>query len=294
MATLKRTKAIPTLAPARTFPLARWLAQLPLYVVLIIGAMIMLLPFVWMLSASSKSLSEVLQIPPTFIPKSLTLKNYQEVFTQQPLFGRFFINSVIVAAVTVVSVLVTSALAGYAFAKFQFPGKNLLFVLFLSSMMIPFQVRMVPLYVMVSDWKLTDSYAGLILPGLVEAFGIFLMRQFIASIPNDLIDAARIDGASEPRIVLQILLPLLRPALSALAIFTLIGNWEAFLWPLLVTNTEAMRTLPIGLALFAGRYVERFDLEMAAATIAIAPMVLVFFILQRRFIEGITLTGIKG
>jgi multiple sugar transport system permease protein len=153
---------------------------------------------------------------------------------------------------------------------------------------------MVPLFIMVSDWKLTDTYTGLILPGLVEAFGIFLMRQFITSIPNDLIDAARMDGASEPRIVIQIILPLLRPALSALAIFTLIGNWEAFLWPLLITNTEPMRTLPIGLALFAGRYVERFDLEMAAATIAILPMVLVFFILQRRFIEGITLSGLKG
>src|SRR5581483_6562474 len=196
-------------------------------------------------SASFKTLAEALQVPPQWLPSTLSLRNYQEVFNQQPLFGRFFLNSVIVAVVTVISVLITSSLAGYAFAKFNFPGKNLLFVFFLSTMMIPFQVRMVPLFVMVSDWHLTDTYAGLILPGLVEAFGIFLMRQFITSIPNDLIDAARIDGASEPRIVVQILLPLLRPALSALAIFTLIGNWEAFLWPLLITNAEEMRTLPI-------------------------------------------------
>lgn len=293
MATITK-QVVPAVTHARTGQRSQWALHLPLYLILILGAVIMLLPFLWMISASFKSLAEVFRIPPQWLPAHPSLKNYQEVFNQQPLFGRFFLNSVIVAAVTVVSVLITSSLAGYAFAKFEFPGKNLLFVLFLSSMMIPFQVRMVPLYIMVSDWHLTDTYTGLILPGLVEAFGIFLMRQFITSIPNDLLDAARIDGASEPRIVLQILLPLLRPALSALAIFTLIGNWEAFLWPLLITNAEEMRTLPIGLASFAGRYIERVDLEMAAATIAVIPMVLVFFLLQKRFIEGITLSGLKG
>lgn len=293
MATITK-QVVPAVTQTRVARRSRWALHIPLYLILILGAIIMLLPFVWMLSASSKTMAEIFQLPPRWLPATLTLKNYQQVFAEQPLFGRFFLNSVIVAAFTVVSVLITSSLAGYAFAKFDFPGKNLLFVLFLSSMMIPFQVRMVPLYIMVSDWHLTDTYAGLILPGLVEAFGIFLMRQFITSIPNDLLDAARIDGASEPRIVLQILLPLLRPALSALAIFTLIGNWEAFLWPLLITNAEEMRTLPIGLASFAGRYIQRVDLEMAAATIAILPMVIVFFLLQKRFIEGITLSGLKG
>jgi len=216
------------------------------------------------------------------------------VFRQQPLFGRYFLNSVVVALCTVVSVLFTSTLAGYAFAKFSFPGKRILFLFVLSTMMIPFQIRMVPLYIMVNSWKLSDTYTGLILPGLVDAFGIFLMRQFIASIPNDLIDAARIDGASEPGIFLRMILPLVQPALSALAIFTLIGNWEAFLWPLLITNKEYMRTLPIGLASFSGRYLSRFDLQMAASTIAILPMIVMFFVLQRRFIQGVTLTGLKG
>lgn len=271
-----------------------WLTALPLYLLLMLGAILMLLPFFWMLSASFKSLDEVLQIPPTWLPQHLTLDNYAEVLRQQPLFPRFFLNSVIVAAVTVVSVLFTSALAGYAFAKFTFAGKKLLFIFVLSTMMIPFQIRMVPLFIMVTNWHLADTYAGIILPGLVDAFGIFLMRQFIASIPNDLLDAARIDGASEPGIFVRIVLPLIQPALSALAIFTLIGNWESFLWPLLITNTEALRTLPIGLSLFAGRYLERFDLEMAASTIAILPMVIAFFFLQRRFIEGITLSGLKG
>lgn len=283
-----------TLTVTRPRRRAPRLIHLPLYLILILGAVLMLMPFFWMISASFKSLNEVLQIPPSWLPKNPDFRNYAEVFRQQPLFGRFILNSVIVAAVTVVSVLFTGSLAGYVFAKFNFPLKNVLFIFVLSTMMIPFQIRMVPLFIMMNDWKLVDTYAGLILPGLVDAFGIFMMRQFIASIPNDLIDAARIDGASEPGIFFRIILPLIQPALSALAIFTLIGNWESFLWPLLITNSEELRTLPIGLALFAGRYLERFDLEMAAATIAILPMVLAFFILQRRFIEGITLTGLRG
>ena len=264
------------------------------YLVLIIGALFMLMPFVWMISASFKTLAEVIQVPPQWLPKTLDLRNYREVFEQQPYFGRFFINSVVVAALTVLAVLFTSALAGYAFAKFQFRFKRALFLFVLCTMMIPFQIRMVPLFVQFSDWGLTDSYAGLVLPGIVEGFGIFLMRQFISSIPNDLMDAARIDGASEPGIFVRIILPLVQPALSALAIFTLTSNWESFLWPLLITNSEAMRTLPIGLASFSGRYIQRYDLQMAAATIAVLPMVIVFFLLQKRFVEGITLTGMKG
>ena len=271
-----------------------WLVVVLLHLLLLGGAVAMLMPFFWMITASFKSLAEVLQIPPTWIPEHISLRNYLEVFRQQPLFGRFFLNSVIVAAITVTSVLITSALAGYALAKFQFRGRNLIFLFILSTMMIPFQIRMVPLYIMVSNWHLTDTYLGLALPGLVEAFGIFLMRQFIVSIPSDLLDAARIDGASEPGIFVRIVLPLTKPALSALAIFTLIANWESFLWPLLIVNAEEMRTLPLGLALFAGRYIERVDLEMAASVITILPMVLVFFFLQRRFVEGITLTGLKG
>lgn len=266
---------------------------IPIYILLGLGAVAMLLPFLWMISASFKPLSEVIKVPPTWLPQHPTLHNYAEVFRQMP-FGRFFLNSVIVAVVTVISVLLTSALAGYAFAKFHFPGKAVLFLFVLSTLMIPFQVRMVPLYVMLFDWKLVDTYTGLILPGLVDAFGIFLMRQFILSIPTELIDAARIDGASEPDIFVRIILPLSQPALSALAIFTLIGNWESFLWPLLVANSEAMYTLPIGLAQFSGRFLERIELQMAASTIAILPMVFAFFVLQRRFVEGITLTGLKG
>lgn len=254
----------------------------------------MVLPFVWMISASFKSLAEVMRIPPSFLPDHVSLENYREVFRQQPYFGRYFLNSVVAAAITVLAVLITSAMAGYALAKFRFRGRTVVFFLILSTLMVPFQIRVVPLYVMVAGWHLSDTYVGLTLPALVDAFGIFLMRQFILSLPNDLLDAARIDGASEPRIFGGIVLPLIAPALSALAIFTLIASWESFLWPLLITNVESMRTLPIGLSLFAGRYIQRVDLQMAASTIAILPVVLLFFLLQRRFIEGITMTGIKG
>lgn len=276
---------------------SRTLRSLPmaaLYLVLLVGAGVALFPVFVMVTASFKSLAEVMRIPPQWLPEHITLKNFREVFRQQPLYWRYFVNSAVVALITVVSVLVTSALAGYALSKFRFRGRNLIFLFILSTMMIPFEIRMVPLYVMVSSWHLTDTYLGLALPGLVGAFGIFLMRQFIASIPDDLMDAARIDGASEPGIFVRIILPLTKPALSALAIFTLVSNWEAFLWPLLIVNSEEMRTLPLGLALFAGRYLQRLDLQMAASVLTVLPMVIVFFVLQKRFVEGITLTGLKG
>lgn len=273
---------------------ARRIAIIGLHCLLIAGGILALFPVFVMVTASFKSLAEVLRVPPAWLPEQLTLKNFREVFRQQPLYARYFLNSAIVALITVGSVLFTSSLAGYALSKFRFRGRNAIFIFILGTMMIPFEIRMVPLYVMVSDWHLTDTYLGLALPGLVGAFGIFLMRQFIASIPGDLMDAARIDGASEPGIFFRIVLPLSKPALSALAIFTLVGSWEAFLWPLLIVNSETMRTLPFGLALFAGRYLQRLDLQMAASVLTVLPMVIVFFVLQRRFVEGLTLTGLKG
>ncbi len=281
--------------PARRLrlPWARALGMLPLHLALAAGAVIMLLPLFWMLSASVKPLPEILQVPPTWIPKAPTLKNYATVF-QQMAFARYIANSLVVAAVTVVCVLLTSALGGYALSKFQFPGRDAIFVAILSTMMIPFQVRMIPLYVMVYQAKLVNTYAALILPGAVDAFGIFMLRQYIQSLPNDLIDAARMDGASEPGIFWRIVLPLCGPALSALAIFTFMWSWESFIWPLIVTNTEQMLTLPIGLSKFSGRYLTRYDLTMAAATVSITPVLIVFLVLQRRFIEGVALTGMKG
>jgi len=262
------------------------------YTVLTSGAVVMLAPLIWMVFAGFKTLPEILTVPPTILPNGWAFDNFISVLRDTP-FVRYFFNSVLVAAITVGSVLITSSMAGYAFAKFDFPGKNILFVLVLATLMIPFQVRVIPLYVLASDLDLLDSYVGLVLPGLVDAFGIFLMRQFMQSIPSDLIDAARVDGASEPRIFLKIVLPLAKPALSALAIFTLVASWESFLWPLLVVSSPDKFTLPLGLAQFSGRFITRVDLQMAASTLTVLPLLIVFLFMQRRFIEGMATSGMK-
>lgn len=262
------------------------------YLLLAAGAVVMLGPLLWMFLASFKSLPEILTFPPTILPEHWGVENYRSVFDQAD-FVRYFFNSVVVAAITVASVLITSSLAGYAFAKFNFPGKNVLFVMVLATLMIPFQVRVIPLYILTSDLHLLNTYAGMVLPSLVDAFGIFLMRQFLQAVPSELMEVARVDGAGELTIFFRIVLPLAKPALAALSIFTLVSSWESFLWPLLVASSPDMYTLPLGLAQFAGRYLTRTDLQMAASTLTILPMLIAFLILQKRFIEGMATTGMK-
>ena len=262
------------------------------YLLLLAGAVAMLTPLIWMVLASFKTLPEILTFPPTFLPKQLNLDNYRAVFDTAD-FVRYFVNSTIIAAITVASVLITSSMAGYAFAKFSFPGRDALFVLVLATLMIPFQVRVIPLYVLASDLHLLNTYGGMVLPTLVDAFGIFLMRQYMMSIPNELIESARVDGAGELRIFAQIVLPLAKPALSALTIFTLVASWESFLWPLLVASSPDMYTLPLGLAQFAGRFLNRTELQMAAATMTVLPLLIAFLFMQKRFIEGMATTGMK-
>jgi multiple sugar transport system permease protein len=272
-------------APARTATVAK-------HLVLLAGAVLMLAPLIWMVLASFKTLPEILAFPPTLLPEQVNLDNYRTVF-ETAEFVKYFINSVLVAVISVGSVLLTSSLAGYAFAKFTFPGRNLLFIGVLATLMIPFQVRVIPLYVLASELHLLNTYAGLVMPTLVDAFGVFLMRQYMLSIPSELIESARADGAGEIRIFFSIMLPLCKPALSALTIFTLVVSWESFLWPLLVSSTPDMYTLPLGLAQFAGRYVDRTDLQMAAATMTVLPLLIVFLFMQKRFIEGMATTGMK-
>lgn len=262
------------------------------YLLLLVGAIIMLTPLLWMVLASFKTLPEILSFPPTFLPEQVRLDNYAAVFETAD-FVRYFFNSVLIALITVLSVLLTSSMAGYAFAKFSFPGRDALFVVVLATLMIPFQVRVIPLYVLASDLHLLNTYAGMVLPTLVDAFGIFLMRQYLMSIPSELIESARVDGAGELRIFFVIVLPLAKPALSALTIFTLVMSWESFLWPLLVASSPDMYTLPLGLAQFAGRFLNRTDLQMAAATMTVLPLLIVFLLMQKRFIEGMATTGMK-
>lgn len=271
---------------------ARPVIKVVTYALLTLGALPMLLPFVWMLSSALKPLPEVMLIPPTWIPSHPALDNFVAIFKQLP-FGRYFLNSVLVAAIVVAGVLVVSAMAGYAFSKFTFPGRDLLFIVMLASLMVPFQVRMIPLYLVSINLRLVDTLWGVAFPWLFDAFGIFLMRQFIQTIPTDLIEAARIDGAGELRIFWTVILPLIKPALAALGIFTLVGNWEEFLWPLIVTSSDASRTIPVGLQRFSEQYMSNIHWQMAGAVVAVAPLIIAFFFFQRQFIQGITLTGLK-
>ncbi len=262
------------------------------YTLLSAGAVPMLLPFAWMLSSAFKPLPEVMRVPPTWIPEHPTLANFAAIFAQAP-FGRYFLNSIVVAAIVVGGVLVVSSLGGYALGKFRFPGRELLFIAMLASLLVPFQVRMIPLYLLSLRLGLVDTPLGLAFPWLFDAFGIFLVRQFVQTIPTELVEAARIDGASEIRIFVQIVLPLLRPALAALGILTLVGNWEEFLWPLIVTSSDASRTIPVGLQRFSEQYMSNVHWQMAGAVVAVTPLLVAFFFFQRQFIQGITLTGLK-
>lgn len=261
----------------------------------IIIAVIMFFPFFWMISTSFKSSPEAIAFPPTIIPKNpVGLTNYIRVLSDVPFF-LFYENSIIVAVAVTSACLLTSSLAGYIFAKFNFPGRDVLFIFILATMMIPFFVILIPIFIMVRSLGLVNTLWALIVPGLVSAFGIFLMRQYMVSIPGELIDVARIDGCSEFGIYSRIILPLSKPALSALGIFIFTLNWDSFLWPLIVIENINKRTVPLGLALFTQQFgTPSYNLILAASVMAVLPVMMVFLFFQKNFIQGITLTGIKG
>ncbi|HNR80564.1 MAG TPA: carbohydrate ABC transporter permease [Mesotoga infera] len=263
------------------------------YALLIIFAFIMLMPFVWMLLSTFKDQRELFEFPPKFLPKKLTLNNYIEVFKTVP-FVRYYLNSLLVTFSSVVLNLFSSSLAGYAFAKYRFKGREIIFKVILGAMMIPFPVTIIPLYIMVYDLGLVDSYFALIITGSVSIFGTFLMRQFIVNIPDDLLDAARIDGSSEFGTYVRIILPNLKAPLSALAVFSFMSTWNAFLWPLLVVNDDRHRTVQLGVQFFTQRYGDLIHLQITAAAMAIIPIIVLYLFLQRQFIQGITMTGLKG
>jgi len=264
-----------------------------LYVGLSIGAVLMISPFLFMVLASFKTGQEIVQVPPTLWPVHPTLDNYRQVLGGIP-FGTFYRNSIIVSTTVTLSVLLTSSLAGYIFAKFRFMGCNLLFVVVITTLMIPFQVILIPVYMVVNAVGLLNTLWALILPAMVSPFGIYLMRQYIENLPNDYIDAARIDGTSEWGIYLRVVLPHTRPALSALAIFTFVGSWNDYLWPLIAINDQNKMTIPLALSYFNSAHATRYDLTLTAATLVVVPAVLVFLALQRQFVQGIALTGLKG
>ncbi len=261
-----------------------------------LAGIVMVVPLVWMVLSSFKSQAEILQLNPTFFPQRFTLESYSTVLNDPefPLWS-LFRNSVIVSTVVTVSVLFTSTLAGYVFAKFRFFGKGFWFVLILASLMVPFQVVVIPLYLIIRDLNLFNTLYALIIPNLISPFGIYLMRQFIEGLPTALIEAGRIDGASEFTIYARIIVPQVLPALTALGIFTFKWMWNDYLWPLVAINDLAHETLALGMAQFAvGQHGTRFDLTLAVATLSALPIVLLFVVFQRQFVQGIALSGLKG
>lgn len=262
------------------------------YLILFVGSIIMVLPFYWTLITSVKVPSETMTYPIIWIPSKITFLHYQKAWHAN--FPIYYRNSTIVAVVVVLANIFTSAMAGFIFAKYEFPLKGFLFVVVLSTMMVPFAVVLIPCYMIVAVvLRLKDTLWSMIVPALISPFGIFLMRQFIQSIPDEMLDAARIDGASDWRTFWQIVLPLCRPALSALAIFHFIWIWNDFLWPLIVTDSDRSRTLPIGVTLFAFQRWQQYNLVVAASVLVLLPMVVIYFIFQRAFVQGIVLTGMK-
>ena len=246
-----------------------------------------------MLSTSLKTPAEVFTFPPIWIPSRLAWENYVTTVSVMP-FGRFYLNSAIVTASVTVLQLLVSSLAAFAFARLRFPGRNGLFLLYLATLMIPFQVTMLPNFILIRYLGWYDTYQALILPPAFSAFSTFLLRQYFLGIPLDLDEAARIDGATSFRIWHQVILPLSGPVLAALAIFIALGTWNDFLWPLVITNSIEMRTLPVGLSTFQGQYNVQWHLLMAGSVIAMLPMLVVYIIGQNWFVRGITLSGLGG
>lgn len=272
-----------------------WFGALPRatrWVLLVVGALITVLPFLWMLGTSFKPESDVFGYPMRLQPTHPTLSNYSAIWSQLP-FLRLVLNSVVFAGgVTVVSVFFDS-LAAYALARLRFPGRNLAFYLVLATLMVPFQVTLIPLFQLVFQFHWLNSYQGLIVPRATSAFGIFMLRQFFVTIPRELDEAARADGASEWYIYARIMLPLAKPALATLAVFYFMNNWNDFLWPLVITSTTNMRNLPAGLTLFAGQYVVEHGVLMAGAVISLLPLAVAFVLAQKYFVRGIATTGFK-
>lgn len=262
------------------------------YVILLVLALTMLLPFLWMIATSLMTELEVYQFPPRFIPSSWKWSNFIEALTLQP-FPRYFLNTMIVAAASVAGQLLFCSMAGYAFARLHFIGRDRVFGMYLATMMIPAIVTIIPSFLIINKFGWVNTYWALFTPSLSSVWGIFLMRQFFQTIPKDLEDAARVDGASEFTIFWRIVLPLSKPALATLAIFAFMGSWKDFLWPLIVTNRMDMRTVEVGIANFSSLYQTDWPHQMAAAVMVMLPVIIVFFFAQKYFVRGITFTGMK-
>ena len=269
------------------------LTQLIIYVILISGALWALFPFAWMVLSSLKGYAEAAAAE-AFFPTRWLFTNYIQAWNQVEYFPRYFANTIFIATATVLGVLITSTLAAYAFARMEFPGRETLFMILLATMMIPFEVTLVPNFLIVRMLQWVDHYEAMIIPWAASALSIFLLRQFFRSIPAELYDAALIDGCTHLRFLTTIVLPLSRPALITSALFTFLGSWNSLMWPILVTNRPEMRPIQVGMMSFIGDAGTQIQLLLAAVTISVIPVILVYLFLQRWFIEGIATVGIRG
>jgi len=253
----------------------------------------MIVPFAWMISTSLKSGQYVLSMPPQLIPNPATLDSYRRLFEIYPI-GRMLFNSLFVAGLTTIGQLITCSMAAYAFARLKFRGHNLVFLLYLATLMVPFQVTITPLFIMMRIFGWINTYQGLILPGVFSAFGTFLLRQAFMTIPTEYEEAAYIDGASPLTIFLKIILPLSKPALATLSVFAFMGSWNSFMWPLFIVREETLMTLPVGLATLQGRWLTEWNLVMAGAVITVLPMLLLYLFAQKYLVQGYVMSGLKG
>lgn len=295
MAVVERaTPAVARMAGQRENAALTFVGRVVLYLVLTGGALVMILPLIWMLSTASKPVEET-NLPEFYLfPSHFQLaENFVSAFQRIPL-ARYFFNSIFVTTCATLGELLLASMAGYSFARFNYPGKNILFLCVLATLMIPFYVVVVPLYIVVYSLGMLDTYQALILPFLVGAFGIFLMRQFMLTIPSELTDAARIDGAGEFTIYSRIVLPLCIPALVTLAIFTFLSHWDSFVWPLLIIHKRDLYTVPLGLTYFQSEYIAYWNEQMAASLLALVPTFGMVFGFQRYYVQGVVMSGIKG
>ena len=252
-----------------------------------------LLPIIWMISTSLKPETMIVTRTPQWIPRVVTLENYRTAIQKAAIF-RWLMNSTLVAVITTILVLLIDAMAAYAFARLEFFGRDVIFAVVLATLMVPGQVTIIPLYLFFNDLDLIDTYPAVILPRMAAAIGVFMLRQFFLSIPVDLEEAARIDGCSRYGIFWRIILPLARPSLTALAIFTLVWSWNDFMWPLIVLPSKEMYTLPVGISTLVGYHGRDWGMQMASSFLASLPVLILFLIFQREFIKGVAMTGLKG
>lgn len=264
------------------------------YLALTVMGFTMILPFLWMLSAALKPEVEIFRFPIKWIPENPTLSNLKAIFSEKYNFALYYLNSFKIAVTVTVIQLFTCSFAAYAFSKIRFPGRDQIFLCYLGTLMVPFQVTMIPLFIIMKNLHLLDTHTSLILMSAFSAYGVFLLKQFYLSIPDELCEAAKLDGCGHFKIYSQIMLPNIKPAMATLGIFTFLGQWNDFLAPLIFLKTKSILTIPLGLKMFVSEYNVEFGKMMAGTSVALIPVIIVFFIGQKYFVEGIAMTGVKG